>query len=79
MITRRQEVSRLATSRGDGVGFTLADCVDVKAVEAGRENTGGGCLDSHGGVPAREVDGGIGHVFAVGCIQLCGQFLSTGR
>ena len=78
MVACRREVTRLTTAGRDGVGLARADRVNVEAVEAERECPGGNGLDGHGGVPVGEVDGGIGDVFAVGGIQLCGQLSSAG-
>ena len=74
-MTRRLEV----VARGSEITFTLADRMDVQTVQAGREDSGPDSLDGHRGVPAGEVDGRIGDIFAVGRFQLGRQRLSAGR
>ena len=70
------EVPGRAAGRGDRVGFALAHRVDVQAVEAGSQLTGGGGLHGDGRIAAGEIEVGGGDRGAVGEFELRGQLLA---
>src|SRR5690349_15506215 len=69
MRSRGLEVPRRASGRGDGVGFTLADRVDMQTVKAWRQLTPAGGFDGDGHIAGAEIEIGGRHRGSAGVLQ----------